>query len=49
MITPIVLSGLSGVTQHAIFVPRIGSVKPTGTLSFLQKFDDVWEELNFLT
>ena len=20
-------------------------VKPTGTLSFLQKFDDVWEEL----
>ena len=25
MITPIILSGMSGVTQHAIFVPRIGS------------------------
>ena len=25
MISPIVLSGMSGVTQHAIFVPRIGS------------------------
>ena len=27
MITPIILSGMSGVTQHAIFVPRIGSAQ----------------------
>ena len=25
MITPIVLSGMSGVTQHTLFIPRIGS------------------------
>ena len=27
IITPIILSGMSGVTQHAIFVPRIGSAQ----------------------
>tara|TARA_A100001388_G_scaffold47266_1_gene31177 strand:+ start:11543 stop:13030 length:1488 start_codon:yes stop_codon:yes gene_type:complete len=27
MITPIILSGMSGVSQHSIFVPRIGSAQ----------------------